>query len=264
MRIYGDIHGYFKELYASRTILKSLIIKNLVGRYKYSLLGFSWNFIMPLMMLFVYYVVFTQIRSMDIPYFWIFISSALFPFNFLISNFIGGAGCIVNNSGIVKKMYFPREIIVISQVLSNFVVLLMGYLIVVVAIILSEYNLTWAIVYFPLLLLLMVIFSIGSALLTSSLTVYVRDVQYFLNSINMIFFFITPMYFVVDSINGLFGAIIWLNPFTYFVESFHQMVYFGEAPSLLLLEICTIISFLLLFVGVVVFNKLKSGFAERL
>ena len=215
-------------------------------------------------MLIVYYIVFTQIRISNIEFFWIYISSAIFPFNFMVSNLTSGSGCIVSNAGMVKKIYFPREIIVISQVISSFIVMLMGYSIVLVAVVVSGYKVGWILLMLPVMFIILVMFTLGFTMVVSALTVYVRDVQYFLSSISMVFFFMTPMYFTTDSVDGLLGTIIQINPFTYFVEAFHEIVYYVEMPSLVCIVICVALSLLSFIIGVSVFSKLKKGFAERL
>ncbi len=260
----GNLYGMTKEIYESRNIIKSLVFKNLFGRYKHSVLGFSWNFIMPIILLLVYFIVFNQIRVMPIPDFWIYLASGLFPFNFLITNVTSGSGCIVNNAGMIKKMYFPREIIVLSQVISTFVIMLIGYIIILIAITVSGYGFGTAIIILPVVFILTFVFTLGLVLLFSSITVYVRDVQFFLSSISIIFFFLTPMYFIFDSITGIFKILVMLNPFTYFIESFHDLVYYQSFPDVLLVSVMIVLTLLSLVTGILVFYKLESGFAERL
>lgn len=253
-----------KEIYESRNILKSLVVKNFIGRYRYSVLGFGWNFIMPIVLLFVYYIAFDQIRAIPIPDFWIYLASGLFPFHFLIANLTGGSGCIVGNAGMVKKMYFPREIIVLSQVISTFMIMLIGYVVILVAVLVSGYGFGTSIIMLPVVFILTFIFTLGFVLLFSAITVYIRDVQYFLTSISVVFFFLTPMYFVSESITGLFSIVVSLNPFTYFIESFHDLLYYQSFPDSMHLLIIIVLSLLSLTVGVLVFHKLENGFAERL
>lgn len=253
-----------KEIYESRNILKAMVVKNLFGHYRSSALGFAWHFIVPAIMMFVYYIVFTQIRSNPIPEFWIFLASGLFPFNFMTSNLSGGSGCIVGNSGMVKKMYLPREIIVLAQVISTFIVMLIGYSIILVAIIISGYSITWTLSILPLIMMVMLVFVTGYVLILSSITVYVRDVQHLIGSITMIFFFMTPMYFTMDSVTGLLATLVRINPFSYFVESYHQIVYYGSVPEVKIIAMCLIIATLSLTIGIITFTKLKKGFVERL
>jgi lipopolysaccharide transport system permease protein len=80
----------------------------------------------------------------------------------------------------------------------------------------------------------------------------------------MIFFFMTPMYFLADSVSGMLGNVIWLNPFTYYIEAFHSMVYFGEIPEMKVLLMCIILPLVSMMLGLAVFRGLKRGFAERL
>ena len=254
-----------REIYESRNILRSLVSKNLFGRYKNSVLGFGWHFVMPIIMLVVYYVVFTEVRASPISDFWVYIAAGIFPFNFMVSNLTGGAGAIVGNSGMVKKMYFPREILVLAHVISNFIVMVMGYAVILIIIAVTGYPLDWVpLLLLPAILLLMALFTTGYTLLFSSLTVYARDVQYILSSVSMIFFFMTPMYFLADSVSGMLGNIIWLNPFTYYIEAFHSMVYFGEIPEMKVLLMCIILPLVSMMLGLAVFRRLKRGFAERL
>ena len=260
-----DTRENIADIYNSRSVLRSLVHKDLFGHYKNSIIGFGWHFIIPMIMLAVYYVVFSTIRQGSLPDFWVFLASALFPFHFMISNLTAGSGVIVGGAGMIKKMYFPREIIVFAKVISSFIVMIMGYLVILVTVIASGFQLNiGTMALLPVFLILMCLFSTGYCLFFSSLTVYVRDIQYLLNSISMVFYFVTPMYFVADSVSGMFGTIIWLNPFTYYVEAFHQIVYYGMIPEMKIIVACALMPLVTLIIGFAVFNKLKRGFAERL
>ena len=83
-----------------------------------------------MIILFLYYIVFTEIRSTTLDYFWVYLASGVFMFNFMMNNIINGAGCILNNVGLVKKIYMLRELIPLGQVLSSFIVELIGYAII--------------------------------------------------------------------------------------------------------------------------------------
>ncbi|WII09732.1 ABC transporter permease [Methanomassiliicoccales archaeon LGM-DZ1] len=256
---------HLRELYASRSILHSLVYNNLFGRYRNSALGFAWNFIIPMVMICVYYVVFTEIRKSAISDFMVYVLSAMFPFSFMTQNLTGGASAITGNSGMVKKIYFPREILVFAQTLSTFLIMLIGYSVSLILIAATGFSLDWvSMLFVPAVLILELIFVTGYVFLFSSLTVYSRDVQYVLNSISMVFFFMTPMYFFADEATGLLNALIWINPFTYFVEALHSAVYFGEPPDAWVISMCLLLALFALVLGYAVFRRLKRGFAERL
>lgn len=253
-----------KEIYGSRSILKALVVKNLFGHYKNSVFGFAWHFFNPLVMLFVYYFAFSYIRHSGIENNWIYIASGLFVFSFILGNIVSGSGCIVSQAGMINKMYFPRSLIPLANVISTFIVALFGYLIIFVAIIISGFSLNpAALLFFPIILVLAFIFALGCILTFSSITVYIRDVQYFLGAISMVFFFLTPMYFLVDTATGILGKIIWLNPLTYYVEMCHDVIYWGRIPDLDIIITSVLISVVALAVGTIVFSRLKHRFAER-
>ena len=210
-----DISNHLREIYESRNILHSLIIKNLFGRYRNTYFGFAWHFFTPAIMMLVYFFAFTQLRTAQLDNFWIYLGSGLFPFTFMVTNLTGGSGTIVSNSGMIKKMYFPREILVLSQVISTFIIMLLGYVIIVIAMVITGFELSITILLLPIIFLLMFLFVYGYTLLFSSIAVYSRDLQYFLSSISIVFIFMTPMYFTVDSVAGPLSTLIWFNPFTY-------------------------------------------------
>lgn len=261
----GNVKNDIREVYASRNILRSLVSKDLFGRYRNSALGFAWHFVTPLVMLAVYYVVFTEIRSSPIPDFWVYLASSIFPFTFMTSNLSGGAGCVTGNAGMVKKMYFPREILVLAHVISNFIIMLLGYIAALVIIVISGFPLNpMSLAMLPPILLLIAAFTAGYVFLFSSLNVYIRDIQYILSSFTMVIFFMTPMYFISGDVSGILSKLIWINPFTYYVEALHSIVYFGEIPGLKILLMCIILPIVSLTMGLAVFRRLRRGFAERL
>ena len=254
-----------REIWNSRNILRSLVSKNLFGRYRNSALGFAWHFVMPLVMLTVYYVVFTSIRTSSIPDFWVYLASGIFPFTFMTSNLSGGAASVTGNAGMVKKMYFPREILVLAHVISSFIVMILGYAAVLIVIAIAGYPMEpKTMLILPIILILSAAFVTGYVFLFSALNVYVRDVQYILGSITMIFFFMTPMYFPADSVSGILGRIIWFNPFTYFIEAYHDLIYYGVFPELKIMVMCVLLPTASLVIGWLVFRRLRRGFAERL
>ncbi len=215
-------------------------------------------------MMAVYYVVFTTIRVNPIPDYWIYLSSALFPFNFLLSNLTAGTGAVTDNASMVKKIYFPREILVLFRVISSFIIMVLGYAVVTLLIIIVGNHTSLSLLLVPVVLLLMIVFAIGFVMLLSSVGVYVRDLRHFINSISMVFMFTTPMYFLASSTSGILETLIWCNPMTYYVEFLHCAVYSGVVPDLNIFLPCAIMPVVSLLVGYFVFRRLKSGFAERL
>lgn len=263
--IFNDINKNLRELYSYRNILKSLVIKNLVGRYKNTAFGFAWHFITPVIMLLVYYFAFGVINKSSIDLFWLYLGIGLFPFNFMISNLAGGATCITGNSGMVNKIYFPRSILILAQTISTAIIMLLGLSIIITIMIFIGYSFNPAAILVAIIIsLLMFMFVNGYVLIFASLNVYKRDVQHFLTSITILFYFMSPMYFTVDQISENLSKIIWFNPFTYYLEAFHKVFYYRCIPDSKIIAGCTLFAIVSLIVGAFLFNKLKHNFAERL
>ena len=265
-KVFSSITGYIGGIYSSRTILLSLVRKDLVGKYRNSFVGMGWHFLMPIFLLAIYYITFTSgVKASPVDNFVIYLASGLFVFTFMVINVTNGTSCITSNSGIIKKIYFPRELVVIAQVISTSVVMLIGYLIVFIVIVFIGFDLNpISLLLVPAIIFLAILFVLGFVLLLSSVNVYYRDIHHLINSVSIIFYFITPMYYTVDSISGSLSAIVWINPFTYYVELMHTCVYYGEIPDISLILSTVAISLVSFTLGMIVFNRLKNGFAERL
>ena len=254
------------EIYDNRNILKSLVRKELFGRYKNSLLGFLWNFLSPTILLIMYFVVFTEIRNVEsIENAWVFIGVAIFTFNFMVSCITGGTSVFINNATLMKKMYFPKEILVLSRTISSMIVCMIGNTIVIIAMILTSYEIVWYYVLYMLpILVLVFIFGVGCIFLLSSLTVYIRDIQFVLGPMSIALFMLTPMRYMADQATGLVRDIIWYNPLTYYVEIIHDILYWGISPNPAYMIMCVLLSASIFCIGYIVFLKLKSGFIKRL
>lgn len=169
--------NYFKEIFDNRDAIKSLVKKSFYGRYKSTHLGVIWQFITPLMILLMYVIFFEGgIRTENKDNMWLFLASAVFPFNFLRMNTIGGSVCFTGNANYIKKMYFPHSIFIYSHIINTFIVFVITLLGLFIAMAILGLSISieimpWLVVY----ILISIFFSIGSALLLSTINVLIRE-----------------------------------------------------------------------------------------
>ena len=202
----------FRELIAARPVLYALVKRELKSRYRGSLLGFAWALGKPLSMLLVFYFVIGEIlgASRSIEYFALYIFISLMFWNLFAESVVSGTGSVVQNSGLIQKIAFPREILPISSVLIALVntliqvpVLFLGYLIFGVWPSLAQLLLA-----IPMILILLLI-TMSATLLLSALNVYVRDVQPLTELVTMLLMYTTPIIyswtFVHDKVFKTFG-----------------------------------------------------------
>ena len=175
-----------KELYAYREMIFSLVKRDLKGRYKGSVLGFLWTFLNPLFQLVVYTMVFSVIMKTGIKDYYLYLFVALIPWIFFSTCLTGGSNCILAQQDMVKKIYFPREVLPVAYVTSQFVNMLLSFLVIFAVLVSVNYTLNLqAILYLPLIMAIEYILSLGLTMLMGALTVYLRDLEYILGILAM-------------------------------------------------------------------------------
>ena len=241
----------FKDLYNYRELLKTNITKDIGGKYKHSFLGILWSFVNPLLQIFVYAFVFQVILKSNIENYAVYLCCGLVPWQYFSSVVLRGAAIMVDNGNIIKKVYFPREILPISLVTSEGVNFLISTIIIL------------GFVIFVIVAIQFVV-SIGVAFIVSSLTVYFRDLLHILGILMQLLFYATPIVYAVDSVPANLQWIVKINPMSYLIDGYRNIFYNKVAPDFHGLLIAFIMGVILVGAGYFIFKKLEKGFAEEL
>lgn len=257
--------GFFKSLYDYRELLKTSISKDVRGKYKNSILGVVWSFLNPLLQIAVYALVFPLLmRGGGIDNYTVFICCGLIPWTFFSSAISRTAFTIIENGNIVKKVYFPREILPISVVTSEAINFAISTLIIIAFVIGYGVGITKYVIFYPLILLIQYFLLIGISFIVSSVTVFFRDLQHFINIALQLFFYATPIVYAPGQIPESFQWIIQYNPMTYIINAYRNIFYYKQEPDLVSLGIVFAFSIALCFIGYLIFNKLQKKFAEEM
>lgn len=254
----------FKDLYQYRELLKNNIKKDIRGKYKGAWLGVMWSYLNPLLMLVVYSIVFAQIMKIQIPNYSMFLFTALIPWNFFTITVSQGSLSVVSNANILKKVYFPREIIPISVVTSQATTFLISCIIMLFFLLVTGLGITWYILFFPIILLIQYFLLLGITFITSSLTVYARDLEHIISVLLMILFYGTPIVYSMDMVPAKMRFILLLNPMTPIINAYRDILFYQQMPNLFDLGLIVILSTILFFVGLSLFRNLQKNFAEEL
>lgn len=254
----------FKNLYNYREFLKTSIKKEFRGKYKKSFLGVLWSFLNPLFQLAVYALVFPFILRNDVDNYTIFLIVALMPWTFFNMTILQSAACVVTNGGIIKKVYFPREILPISTATSNLLNFLITGILVIVALLISGVGIGTSIIVLPIIILMQYILQLGLSFIFSSITVYVRDVEYLLNVFMMLMFYLSPIVYSADMIPANLLPIFKLNPMFHIIGFYRTILYYKQIPDMMNVGIMFGICIVVLIIGYLIFNKCKKRFAEEL
>lgn len=254
----------FKNLYEYRELLKNNIKKDVGGKYKNSFLGVLWSFVNPLLQITVYAFVFQIILKSNIENYAVYLCCGLIPWQYFSSVVMRGAATVIDNGNIIKKVYFPREILPISLVSSEGVNFLISSLIILGFVIFSGIGLSINILWYFVILVIQFIVSIGIAFIVSSLSVYFRDFLHILGIIMQLLFYATPIVYSINSVPERFRLLVKLNPMSYLIESYRDIFYNKTMPNFQNLGIALGMGIVLLVVGYFIFKKLEKRFAEEL
>lgn len=253
------------ELYHYREMIASLVRKGLRGRYKGSVLGFLWTFLNPLLQLVVYTIVFSSIMKVGINKFYLFLFVALIPWMFFSTSVTGGASSIISEANLIKKVYFPRQVLPISYVTTAFVNMALTFMIVFLALVVGGIGINIkALVYLPVIMAVEYLLALGIAMLTSALTVFFRDLEYILGIITMAWMYMTPVMYDVDMIPEQYVTFFQLNPMTPIIIAYRDILYYKQVPRLNTLMQAAVLGSIVLAAGCAVFYLLQKHFAEEL
>ena len=254
----------FKSLYQYRELLKTSIKKDIGGKYKKSFFGILWSFINPLLQITVYAIIFPIIMRNNIENYTVFMVCGLIPWTYFANVINRSSFVMIENGNIIKKVYFPREILPISVVTSETVTFVISSIIILLFVIGSGMGLSIYVLFFPLLLLAQYIIQIGLALIVSSATVYFRDLQHFIGVLLQLLFYATPIVYSLQTIPEQFRWILNLNPMTYVIEGYRNIFYYQQVPDIGQIFGVIGIGIVVTIIGYMIFNKLQKRFAEEL
>ncbi len=254
-----------KELYEYRQMIYSLVRKDLRGRYKGSVLGFLWTFINPLLQLVVYTLVFSVIMRSEHDQYYIYLFVALVPWIFFSSCVTGGSSSILMNKDMIKKIYFPREIMPISYVTSAFVNMLFSFIVIFGVLIVSGFGINpVALLFLPIIMIVEYILCLGIALIASAITVYFRDLEYILGIVSMAWTYLTPVMYGIEDVPEKLQPFLNMNPMTPIVVAYRDILYYKHIPHVSTLIWAFVLGVAIVVIGYVLFRKLQRGFAEEL
>ncbi len=252
-----------KEIYNYREFLKTNVKKDIRGKYKGSFLGVLWSFINPLLMTLVYAIVFPFILKNSQDNYVTYIVIAILPWNWFTTVISQGTFCILGNADIIKKVYFPREILPLSTATSGLVNYFISVPIILLFLLFSGIGFSFHILWLPLIALTQYVLTIGIILITSAIDVYVRDAEYIINFFVTMLFYATPVLYSTSLFPEKFRWLLYLNPMTAIINSYRDIFYYKQMPNIMLLLLVLLFSLLLTGIGIVIFKKLKKGFAEE-
>lgn len=254
----------FKELFQYRELLKTNVKKDIRGKYKGSFLGVLWSFVNPLLQVLVYAIVFPYIMRVKTDNYLIFLICGIIPWTWFTTSISNGTNCITLNGNLIKKVYFPREILPISIVTSGMVNFLISCLIILIFVLFSGLGLSWHLLLLPLIVLIQYIVTLAFVFLLSAINVYVKDVEYLVVFFLNMAFYATPVLYSTKMFKGWFLWVFKLNPMAHLISAYRDIFYLHQIPQMGSLMIVLGIGLGALMLCYLIFDRLEKRFAEEI
>ncbi len=254
-----------REIYDYRELLKTNVKKDIRGRYKASVLGVLWSFINPLLQVLVYAIVFPYLMKGAADHYVVYLVTGIIPWTFFQTVVNQSTTCIKSNSGIIKKVYFPRIILPLSAFFSGLINFFISCVIIVFFCLIFGMGISWHLVFVPLIAVTEGLFGLALGTIFGAIDAYIQDTEYIVNFILMMAMYGAPIIYEITIFpeGSRIGSLIQLNPMTKIMNAYRDVFMNHQIPNLRAIGIVFLGSFILFLIAAAIFNRLQKGFAEQ-
>lgn len=245
-------------------LLKKLTLREIKARYKQSFLGFFWVILAPLVQMLIMSFVFSHImrfETVGVPY-PIFIFVGLLPWFFFTNSITSSMGALIDNASLLKKIYFPREVLVLATIGAKLFDFVLASVIFFALMIFYQIPLSWSMLLFIPVLAVQILFTFGLGLLLSAMNLFYRDVQYIVQLALTLWFYLTPILYATEFFPQQYRWIFKLNPLAVFMNAYREVLLGGGVLNWGSLGIGVMVSVILFAVAYRLFKKLEGTFAD--
>jgi ABC-type polysaccharide/polyol phosphate export permease len=252
------------ELAAYRGLVRSLTIRDLKLKYRRSVLGAAWSVLNPLLMMAIYYAIFSVfLRVFTLPNYWAYVLGGLVAWLFFANALGSAVTSLVSNPNLITKVYFPIESLPIATVLSACVNFLVSLLVLVVVVAVARLPVGPSLMVLPVVVAAQLAFTVGLAVFVAALTVYLRDLEHLVGLFLTALFYVTPVLYPLE-MAGSYAVWLELNPMTWFLECYHAILYRGAWPDPGFLALSIAAALVSLAGGYLLFLRMRPRLPEEL
>lgn len=260
-----------RSIWHSRDLIRQMTKREVVGRYRGSVLGLFWSFFNPVLMLIIYTFVFSVVFKAR----WgtggesrfefaLILFAGLIVFNLFSECLLRAPSLITGNVNYVKKVVFPLEILPVVAMGAALFHGLVSLSVLLVFYVLVSASLHWTIVFAPLVILPLLLITLGASWFLASLGVFVRDVSQTIGLLMTVLMFLSPIFFPISALPVKYHTIIYMNPLTFIIEQMRDVMIWGKLPSWPGLCTVMLVGMMVAWLGLVWFQMTRKGFADVL
>jgi lipopolysaccharide transport system permease protein len=264
-RLFADVREMLQEQLEYRELLVQMTRRDLILRYKQTIMGFGWAVFMPLLNTAVFSVIFMRVAPVEtgVPY-PAFAYCGLLAWNFFASSLRFGVNSLTGNMNLVSKVYFPREIFPLSAVIVCLVDFIVGATVLVAMMAWYGIGVTPMVLFLPVIVIVQVMLTLAVALFLAMANVFYRDVKYLFEIVLAVGMFATAVVYPVEFVGGSLGQLLQLNPMTVIIDGYRAVLFHGELPALVPFGMCTFLATSFLATAWLVFHRAEFAYAENI
>ena len=248
-----------------RELLVQFALRDLILRYRQTVMGIGWAVLMPVVNTAVFSIIVARVTQIETPVpYPLFAYSGFLVWNFFASSVRFSMSSLTANATLIQKVYFPREVLPFSAVLVGIVDLAVGAVVLGVLMAFYGYSVTWALLFLPIVAAVAAAFTAGVALLLAMGNLFYRDVKYVFEVLVMGWMFATSVAYPVESADGWLRVLLAVNPMTQIIEAWRSVVVYGHLPAAAPFAATACVSAIVMMVGWHLFHRAEFMFAESI
>lgn len=255
-----NLSTYIKNFKKFLPLLKELVARDIKIKYRKSVLGVFWTLLNPLCMMIVLSVVFSNLFKFDIEYFPVYLLSGQLIFNFYSESTTNAMSAIISNSSLIKKIYIPKYLFVLSRIISSTINLMASFTALVLVMLAMRVELHYTVLLVVIPLFFIVVFSMGVGMLLSAITVKFRDIMHLYSVFVTALLYLTPVIYPMSILPDWLRTIVCMNPISNILIMFRDVMMYNMLPSMFSITIASGECLIMLLIGIIVFYKNQDEF----
>lgn len=256
--------SYIRNFVKFQPLLSELVARDIKIKYRRSVLGVLWTLLNPLCMMIIFSIVFSSIFKFDVENFPLYVLSGQVIFNFFNDSTTSSMSAIISSASLIKKVYVPKYLFVLSRVMSSFINLMASFTALLLVMVATRAELHWTVFLSVIPLAMVVLFSFGVGMFLAAITVRFRDVIHLYSVFTTGLLYLTPVIYPMAALPDMVKTIVMINPLTNYLLMFRDVMFNNTLPSVFSVLLGIVEAALALALGLYVFYKNQDEFILNL
>ncbi|MDQ0227161.1 ABC transporter permease [Metabacillus niabensis] len=252
----------FKSIKANKDLIYHLTASDFKANTSRTYFGFTWWILDPIFYMAVFYLLVVVILDRGTPNYPVVIFTGLIPLKFVTACLVDGTNAISSKGNILQQVYIPKIIFILVRLLVNCIKYLISVVVLILFLAIYGIDFTWNVLYFPVIFIINAICLLGVMIYLAHLGVFLRDIKNMMQYISRVLMYLSPVLFEMSTVPEKLVPVLYLNPFTTFLESYRDVLVYGKPPEFLPLFLLTVISVAILYFGLRLLNKNEKEYAK--